>query len=282
MLMNSSMNRHQNKIKFCVNHRTRNWKNFVQKQKLTLGNSTFCQSYNMVQFQSINKLVYIHTKDTDHAAFHWSQIKHFYPISNTVGDWVLFSIDLFVSFFVSLLAWLRENGWTDLHEIFREGRCGVTMGQPDYILDQFREKLHDIAMLMFLSAFVNISSKQLDRFAWNFQGRCGVTMGRRDSIMEETARCCDAQHRDGVCYALEPQPVWRYLTYTQDYRVYRVVLYLTYSNLAVSGFENLLWGHKTIRLMKLMTSTMLSAAIKNHYSSVLPLLHHFASFLRNL
>ena len=23
--------------------------------------------------------------------------------------------------FVSLLAWLRENGWTDLHEIFREG-----------------------------------------------------------------------------------------------------------------------------------------------------------------
>ena len=28
---------------------------------------------------------------------------------------------LYVSFFVSLLARLRENGWTDLHEIFREG-----------------------------------------------------------------------------------------------------------------------------------------------------------------
>jgi len=28
---------------------------------------------------------------------------------------------LFVSFFVSLSATLRENGWTDLHEIFREG-----------------------------------------------------------------------------------------------------------------------------------------------------------------
>ena len=28
---------------------------------------------------------------------------------------------LFVSFLVSLLARLRENGWTDLHEIFREG-----------------------------------------------------------------------------------------------------------------------------------------------------------------
>ena len=33
----------------------------------------------------------------------------------------MFSIDLFISFFVSLLAILRENGWTDLHEIFREG-----------------------------------------------------------------------------------------------------------------------------------------------------------------
>ena len=27
----------------------------------------------------------------------------------------------FVSLFVSLSATLRENGWTDLHEIFREG-----------------------------------------------------------------------------------------------------------------------------------------------------------------
>jgi len=31
------------------------------------------------------------------------------------------SISLFISFFVSLLARLRENGCTDLHEIFREG-----------------------------------------------------------------------------------------------------------------------------------------------------------------
>jgi len=41
------------------------------------------------------------------------------------GDGVLFSGDLFVSFFlcffVSLSATLREKGWTDLHEIFREG-----------------------------------------------------------------------------------------------------------------------------------------------------------------
>jgi len=31
------------------------------------------------------------------------------------------SISFFVSLFVSLSATLRENGWTDLHEIFREG-----------------------------------------------------------------------------------------------------------------------------------------------------------------
>jgi len=38
---------------------------------------------------------------------------------------VLFSLDFFVSLFLSLFlflsATLRENGWTDLHEIFREG-----------------------------------------------------------------------------------------------------------------------------------------------------------------
>jgi len=37
----------------------------------------------------------------------------------------LFSLDFFLCFFpcffVSLSATLRENGWTDLHEIFREG-----------------------------------------------------------------------------------------------------------------------------------------------------------------
>jgi len=55
----------------------------------------------------------------------------------------LFSIDFFVCFlvslFISLSARLRENGWTDLHESFREGACGVTMGRPDNIFGQFRE-----------------------------------------------------------------------------------------------------------------------------------------------
>jgi len=32
-----------------------------------------------------------------------------------------FFVPLFVSLFVSLSATLRENGWTDLHEISREG-----------------------------------------------------------------------------------------------------------------------------------------------------------------
>jgi len=49
----------------------------------------------------------------------------FYPVPDRSGDGILFSIDFFVyiflSFFVYLLARLRKNGWTDLHEIFREG-----------------------------------------------------------------------------------------------------------------------------------------------------------------
>jgi len=44
--------------------------------------------------------------------------------------------------------------------------------------------------------------------------------------------------------------------------------------LIYTGFlKNLFSDHRTIRLMKLMTSTTLSAAIKRQYSSVVPLLH---------
>jgi len=81
-----------------------------------------------------------------------------YPVPDTSGDGVLFSIDFFValfvcyfiSFFVSLLARLRENGWTDLHEIFREG---VKWPWDDVI--QFlvnSEKPRDAVMLISLSA----------------------------------------------------------------------------------------------------------------------------------
>jgi len=75
-------------------------------------------------------------------------VLHYYPVPDTSGDaWgdgVLFSIDLFVCLFVSLLTILRENGWTYLHEIFTEG---VEWPWDDLI--QFwvnLEKPHDAAM----------------------------------------------------------------------------------------------------------------------------------------
>jgi len=50
-------------------------------------------------------------------------VSRYDPASDISGTGHCFrSISLFfVSFFVSLLARLRENGRTDLHEIFREG-----------------------------------------------------------------------------------------------------------------------------------------------------------------
>jgi len=45
---------------------------------------------------------------------------------------------------------------------------------------------------------------------------------------------------------------------------------------AGAGFgDNLFSDHRTIHLMKLMVSSMLSAAIKRQYNSVPPLLHHY-------
>jgi len=51
------------------------------------------------------------------------------------------------------------------------------------------------AMLISLSAFVNITSKWLDRFSWNFQGRCGhcgVIMGWPDYILVNSEKPHDA------------------------------------------------------------------------------------------
>jgi len=50
------------------------------------------------------------------------QYKNFYPAPGR-GRGIVFArfLSLFLCFFVSLSATLRENGWTDLHEIFREG-----------------------------------------------------------------------------------------------------------------------------------------------------------------
>jgi len=46
---------------------------------------------------------------------------YFYPVPGRGTGYCFRSISLFISLFVSLSATLRENGWTDLHEIFREG-----------------------------------------------------------------------------------------------------------------------------------------------------------------
>ena len=111
------------------------------------------------------------------------------------------------SFFVSLSARLRENGQTDLHEIFREG---VVWPWDDLI--QFwvnSEKPRDAAMLISLSIFVNINtSKRLDRFVWNFHGRCGVTTGRADWSILRNRAMLPCETRGGVCYAFAPQLVF--------------------------------------------------------------------------
>jgi len=44
----------------------------------------------------------------------------YYPVPDRSGEQGIV-FDRFLCFFVSLLARLRENGWTDMHEIFREG-----------------------------------------------------------------------------------------------------------------------------------------------------------------
>jgi len=82
-----------------------------------------------------------------------------YPVPDISGDEVLFSIDFFVYIFVSLLARLRENGRTDLHEIFREG---VEWPLDDVI--QFlanSEKLRDAEMHKTGTGFVVLSHHSL-------------------------------------------------------------------------------------------------------------------------
>jgi len=94
---------------------------------------------------------------------------YYYPVPDTSGNGVLFSIDFFVYLFVCM--YLSFFLFFFVSKITRkrldrfawniQRRCRVTMGRPDYIFRQFRE----------------------------------------------TARCRDAQHGDGVCCALAPQLV---------------------------------------------------------------------------
>ena len=69
---------------------------------------------------------------------------------------------LFVSFFLCFIARLRENGWTDLHEIFREGA-----ERPWDDLIQFwvkSEKPRNVAMRNTGPGFVVLSDHSLLTF----------------------------------------------------------------------------------------------------------------------
>jgi len=58
-----------------------------------------------------------------------------YPAPDTSGARYCFrAISLFICFFLCFLSARLQNGWTYLHEIFREGA-----ERPDYIFGQFRE-----------------------------------------------------------------------------------------------------------------------------------------------
>jgi len=54
---------------------------------------------------------------------HTEQMQMIFTPHPVGGRGIVFGrfLSFFLPFFVSLSATLRENGWTDLHEIFREG-----------------------------------------------------------------------------------------------------------------------------------------------------------------
>ena len=90
------------------------------------------EHYNLRSASSHNRLFPARTSHLTDANFITRLLykDSYYPVPDRSGDRVLFLINFFVSFFfvylylsffVSLLARLRENGLTDLHEIFRVG-----------------------------------------------------------------------------------------------------------------------------------------------------------------
>jgi len=107
----------------------------------------------------------------------------------------------FVSFFVSLSARLRENGWTNLHEIFREG---VEWPWDDLITFWVNsDKLRDAAMLISLSATLRengwIDLQEIFRegveWPWDDLVKFWVNSGKpRDAAMLGGGVCCAAHH----------------------------------------------------------------------------------------
>jgi len=77
------------------------WLVWWSLSSLTQLQKNFCELYRSVNIRTVN-----------------------YPTPDSIGDGLLFSLDFFVyffvCFFVSLSVRLREYGWTNLHEVFRE------------------------------------------------------------------------------------------------------------------------------------------------------------------
>jgi len=101
---------------------------------------------------------------TDHGTMH---LITFWVISEKPRD---------AATLISLSATLRENGlfwqngWTDLHEIFREA-----VEWPHYILGQFGETARCRVTNFFVS---NITRKRLHRFAWMHHSFCTIVCYR--------------------------------------------------------------------------------------------------------
>ena len=73
-------------------------------------------------------------------------------------------LSLFLSFFVSLLARVRENGWTDLHEIFSEGAEWPWDDLITFLVNS--EKPRDAAMRNTRTGFVVLSHHSLFDLHW--------------------------------------------------------------------------------------------------------------------
>jgi len=134
-----------------------------------------------------------------------------YPVPDTSGDRILFSIDFFLCIFVSLLARLRENGcrfaWN-----FQES-CGVTNWPWDNLIQFWvnSEKPCDAAVLISLSATLRANRwtdlREIFREGVEWPWDALVTFFGQ---FQETARCRDAQQGDEVCCAFAPQLVDSY------------------------------------------------------------------------
>jgi len=142
----------------------------------------------------------------------------YYPAPDSIGDWVLFSIDLFVymylcfilCFFVSKITRKR----LDRFPWNFQRRCVVTMGRPDSILGEFRENMWWRNADFFVSIcqhYEQMAGPICMKFPGKVWSYHGMTWLHFWSFPRNRARCRDAQHGDGVCCALAPQLVVIYI-----------------------------------------------------------------------